>query len=169
MLLVLGPPFRNRKSLETKQTQVKPKANRGWPIKPVNRIIPQLTRLCPNSSWTLTPPNADGAPQYWEFQRYVLMTSHDLLSRLDHNDEVDVGILDLSKAFDIVPHQRLMRKLRLYGIEGKTSSWISELLLARTQSVLVDGIKSHFRRRDLVLYLEFHKTQSRARFYSWYI
>ena len=29
-LLVLGPPFRDRKSLETKQTQVKPNANRGW-------------------------------------------------------------------------------------------------------------------------------------------
>ena len=52
LLLVLGPPFRDRKSLETKQTQVKPNANKGWPIKPVNHIRPQLTRMCPNSSWT---------------------------------------------------------------------------------------------------------------------
>ena len=42
----------------------------------------------------------------------LLMTSHDLLSRLDHKDEVDVGILDFSKAFDIVPHQRLTRDQR---------------------------------------------------------
>ena len=42
-----------------------------WPIKPVNHIRPQLTSLCPNSSWTPTPlQNADGAPPYWGFQRY---------------------------------------------------------------------------------------------------
>ena len=62
LLLVLGPPIRERKSLETKQTQVKHNANRGGAIKPVNHIRPQLTRLCPNSSLTLTSQNADGAP-----------------------------------------------------------------------------------------------------------
>ena len=50
-----------------------------------------------------------------------MATTHDLLSRLNHKDEVDVGVLDFSKAFDVVPHKRLMRKLRLYGVEGKTS------------------------------------------------
>ena len=53
----------------------------------------------------------------------LLTTTHDLLSRLNHMDEV--GILDFSKAFDVVPYQRLMQKLRLYGIEGRTSNWIS--------------------------------------------
>ena len=71
LLLVVGPPFRDRKSLETKQTQVKPNANRGWPIKPVNHIRPQLTRLCPNSSWTPTSQNANGAPPCWGFQRFA--------------------------------------------------------------------------------------------------
>ena len=71
LLLLLGPPFRDRKSLETKQTQVKPNANRGWPIKLVNHIRPQQTRLCPNSSWTPTSKNADGAPPYWGFQHYA--------------------------------------------------------------------------------------------------
>ena len=70
-----GTPFQRqeRKSLETKQTQVKPNANRGWPMKPVNHIRPQLIRLCPNSSWTPTSQNADGAPPYWGFQRYVCL------------------------------------------------------------------------------------------------
>ena len=67
MLLVLGPPFRDRKSLETKKTQVKPNANRGWLIKLVNHIRPQLTRLCPNSSWTPTSQNADGHPHTGDF------------------------------------------------------------------------------------------------------
>ena len=67
MLLVLGPPYRHRKSLGITQTQVNPNANRGWPIKPVNHIRPQLTRLCSNSSWTSTSQNADGAPNTEDF------------------------------------------------------------------------------------------------------
>ena len=56
-----------------------------------------------------------------------------------------MGILDFSKAFDMVHHQRLMRKLHLYGIEGRTSNWISSFLLGRTQSMLVDRVRSHSR------------------------
>ena len=37
---------------------------------------------------------------------------------LDHNNQVDVGILDMSKAFDKVPHERLALKLHHYGIRG---------------------------------------------------
>ena len=99
-------------------------------------------------------PCQHGFQKKLSYESQLLMTSHDLLSRLDHKDEVDVGILDFSKAFDVVPHQRLMQKLHLYGIEGRTSSWISEFLLGQTQSVLVDGIRSHSRSLidgDLVL------------------
>ena len=73
----------------------------------------------------------------------LLVTTHDLLRRLDKRDEVDIAILDFSKAFDVVPHERLLRKLRLYGIEGHTLQWISSFLQNRTQSVLVDGVRSH--------------------------
>ena len=72
----------------------------------------------------------------------LLTTTQDLLSRLDHMDEVDVGMLDFPKAFYVVLHQMLKQKLRLYGIEGRTSNWISSFLLSRTQSVLVDGVCS---------------------------
>ena len=40
MLLALGPSFRDRASLGIKQTQIKPNANRGLPIKLVNHIQP---------------------------------------------------------------------------------------------------------------------------------
>ena len=73
----------------------------------------------------------------------LLVTTHDLLKRLDNREDVDIAILDFSKAFDVVPHERLLRKLRLYGIEGRTLQWISSFLQGRTQSVLVDGIRSH--------------------------
>ena len=72
----------------------------------------------------------------------LLVTTHDLLKRLDKREEVDVAILDFSKAFDVVPHARLIRKLRLYGIQGHTLQWIS-FLRGRTHSVMVDGVRSH--------------------------
>ena len=77
----------------------------------------------------------------------LLVTTHDLLKRLDKHEEVDIAILDFSKAFDVVPHQRLLRKLRLYGIERRTLNWISCFLQGRTQSVVVDGVRSHSRSR----------------------
>ena len=42
-----------------------------------------------------------------------------------------------------MPHKRLLRKLRLYGIEGRALQWISCLLQGRPQSVLTDGVRSH--------------------------
>ena len=46
-----------------------------------------------------------------------------------------------------MPHERLLRKLRLYGIEGNTLKWISCFLQGCTQSVVVEGVRSHSRNR----------------------
>ena len=51
-------------------------------------------------------------------------------------------ILDFSKAFDCVPHQRLLRKLHHYDIRGNTHQWISSFLLGRSQRVVVEGCTS---------------------------
>ena len=48
-------------------------------------------------------------------------------------------VLDFSKAFDKIPHQRLMTKLWNYGIRGSTHAWIKSFLLGCTQIVVVDG------------------------------
>ena len=70
LLLLPGLSFKDKNSLGTKQTQVEPNANRGWPIKLDNHIQPQLSRLCPKSSWTPASQNANGTPPYWGFQCY---------------------------------------------------------------------------------------------------
>ena len=55
---------------------------------------------------------------------------------------VDSIYLDFQKAFDTVPHCRLMKKLQAYGISGPVLDWISEYLNSRTQVVVVNGEKS---------------------------
>ena len=50
--------------------------------------------------------------------------------------------MDFSKAFDVVPHQRLLHKLDHYRIRGTTLNWIQNFLTNRTQKVVVDGSSS---------------------------
>ena len=47
-----------------------------------------------------------------------------------------------AKAFDSVPHKRLIGKLYAYGIRGKLLEWIAVFLLDRRQTVMIQGSKS---------------------------
>ena len=61
---------------------------------------------------------------------------------LDEGGSIDVIYLDFMKAFDTVPHQKLLAKLLSYGITGSVHSWISAFLSNRKQRVVVNGEKS---------------------------
>ncbi len=56
----------------------------------------------------------------------LILTIDDLAKNLDVNRQMDMYILDFSKAFDKVLHKRLMAKLEYYGIRGQTRSWIEQ-------------------------------------------
>jgi retron-type reverse transcriptase len=56
---------------------------------------------------------------------------------LDEGCSVDVIYLDLAKAFDTVPHQRLLNKLSEYGVGGRILEWIRQFLTVRRQKVRV--------------------------------
>ena len=49
----------------------------------------------------------------------LLTLAHELASNLDNGCRTDLIILDFAKAFDKVPHQRLLRKLSHYGIRSR--------------------------------------------------
>ena len=51
----------------------------------------------------------------------------------------DVIFLDLSKAFDSVPHERLLAKIHAYGIQGPLLSWLRCFLTNRYQRVVLRG------------------------------
>jgi hypothetical protein len=50
--------------------------------------------------------------------------------------------LDWSKAFDKVPHSRLLSKLKHYGIKGNLLRWYESFLVGRTQYVQFNGERS---------------------------
>ena len=72
----------------------------------------------------------------------LVTLQHDLASTLDKGVQTDMVVLDFSKAFDRVPHRRLLRKLHHYGIRGNTHQWITSFLLGRTQRDTVEGCSS---------------------------
>ena len=64
---------------------------------------------------------------------------------LDEDVPVDVIYMDFKKAFDSVPHVRLVKKLKSYGIEGNLLAWIEDFLKDRIQHVKVNNAESQER------------------------
>ena len=58
-------------------------------------------------------------------EKQLLLTSSDLLKVYDKGTQVDIGILDFCKAFDTVPHDKLLYKLDKYGIKGAVHAWLT--------------------------------------------
>ena len=69
----------------------------------------------------------------------LLRFLEDITKWVDDGSPVDVGYLDFHKAFDKVPYQRLLIKLKTYGIGESIISWTQTWLTERRQRVIVDG------------------------------
>ncbi|KAK3095343.1 hypothetical protein FSP39_013497 [Pinctada imbricata] len=58
---------------------------------------------------------------------------------LDHQEQIDAIYMDFMKAFDKVPHGRLVQKLKSYGISDRMCIWIKSFLTNRKQRVHING------------------------------
>ena len=66
-------------------------------------------------------------------------TVEHLARSVNDRKQIDLLILDFSKAFDKVAHKRLLLKLEYYGIRGLVLAWIKAWLIGRTQQVVPEG------------------------------
>jgi len=69
----------------------------------------------------------------------VVAVCQDIADSLDEGGRTDAIIIDFSKAFGLVPHDRLLRKIEATGVDFRVVVWIKEFLLGRSQRVRVDG------------------------------
>ena len=69
----------------------------------------------------------------------LLSCLEEWVSMLESGNTVDVVYTDFAKAFDSVPHKRLLRKLENNGIIGKTLAWIKSFLSGRKQCVRINN------------------------------
>lgn len=74
----------------------------------------------------------------------LLQFYNKVIEDYDENSAADVIYLDFRKAFDTVPHKRLIKKLKAHGIDGRVADWIEDWLKARKQRVVIEGKCSEF-------------------------
>jgi len=75
----------------------------------------------------------------------LLKVADDWVKSLDDGDQVDIIYTDFEKAFDKVPHRRLISKLRTYGLNEQLINWIRAFLFSRSQQVKINRIVSGFK------------------------
>lgn len=57
---------------------------------------------------------------------------------IEEGGDLDILYLDFAKAFDSVPHKRLLMKLKSLGITGNVFGWVQDFLSKRKQQVVVE-------------------------------
>ena len=67
----------------------------------------------------------------------------DLIRNSTAGSQTDLVLLDFSKAFDKVSHQKLLLKLHKYGIRGPILTWIQAFLSNQTQTVVLENEHSN--------------------------
>jgi len=60
-------------------------------------------------------------------------------TQLNYGGQVDVIYTDFAKAFNTVPHRRLMFKLKTYNINTELLTWIADFLCNRKQRIVLNG------------------------------
>ena len=73
------------------------------------------------------------------------MVFEEITKWVDDGSPVDVIYLDFQKAFDKVPHQRLILKLKSHGTGNGIINRIEQWLTDRRQRVVVDGEVSRWK------------------------
>ena len=87
-------------------------------------------------------PNTNMASESFSCVTQLMDICDKWSEELDNRNSIDTIYLDVLKAFDSVPHQRLLLKLKGYGIQGRLLKWIGNFLKDRKQRILVDGKSS---------------------------
>ena len=75
----------------------------------------------------------------------LLLYLEDLTKQVDNGCPTDVLYLDFSKAFDRVPHRRLICKIKAHGIDGRLLAWIENWLEGRKPRVILNGCQSDWK------------------------
>ena len=74
----------------------------------------------------------------------LISVVEDIQLAMYNTSQIDMIFIHFRKAFDTVPHCRLLNKLSHYGIQGTIYDWIKIWLTQRTQRVVVNGHDSNF-------------------------
>ena len=87
--------------------------------------------------------NQHGFRRNLSCESQLILLYHDVMSSIDKKKSVDLAFIDFSKAFDKVPHNHLLNKLKTYNLDQNVLRWIKAFLSNRTQRVMVNNYYSN--------------------------
>jgi hypothetical protein len=93
-------------------------------------------------NYSVLTDNQHGFRKRRSCETQLIVTLDEITRNYANGHQVDVILLDFAKAFDKVPHKKLLHKLRHYGVSDNVLRWIQNFLGGRTQKVVVDGADS---------------------------
>ena len=90
------------------------------------------------------PPNLCGFRKGHSTQHALLNLLKNCQKTLGKSGVIGTILMDLSKAYDCLPHDLLIAKLAAYGFEDSTTSLISDYLSKRYQQVKIGSVFSSY-------------------------
>ena len=97
-------------------------------------IVSQLMKHL--ESTNILAENQFGFREHHSCESQLLVTVNDIAKAINNKLQVDLAVLDFSKAFDKVAHARL---LEYYVVRGSLLEWFESFLHNRTQQVVIEG------------------------------
>ena len=81
----------------------------------------------------------------WSTVSLLLLAVHDWAkSSLNDHLSTHCVFIDFAKAFDSVPHARLLAKLQAFGVQGSILQWFRSFLTTRQQRVVINDQHSEW-------------------------
>ena len=131
-------PIYKRKGNKWDSLQYRPISLTSQIVKLLERIIRtylihylEINHLLPESQHGFRPNRSTVSQLLEQYDQ--------ILDALGNKYNIDIIMLDYSKAFDKINHSILLFKLKKLGISGQIGKWIGNFLLNRTQHVTIDG------------------------------
>lgn len=148
-----------QKSLETsvpkdwKEANITPIYKKGKKEDPANYRPVSLTSICCKIMESIIK---DNITEHLNYNNLIKSSQHGFMNNkscttnlleflefvskaVDEGQPVDIIYLDFAKAFDKVPHRRLILKLKSHGVSGDLLRWIQDWLSDRKQRVVLNG------------------------------
>ena len=143
-------------ALQSKTANVTPLFKQGAASDPSNyrpiSVLPVVSKVIErhmhNSLYAFLMDNnllysrQSGFRRMYSTETALIKLVDELLFGLDNNHVCGMVLVDYRKAFDMVDHKLLLRKLELYGIVNRELAWCHSYLLDRKQVVRVNGSES---------------------------
>ena len=138
---LVAPVFKPGKNDKSKASNYRPISLTSISCKIMEHIIHSNIMSHFDNTQILTDTQ-HGFRKHRSCESQLTTTIQDLAKSLNEAKQVDTILLDFSKAFDKVDHNKLCLKLYHYGVRGNTLEWIKDYLSKRSQTVVINGANS---------------------------